>query len=59
MPEQRERDLWSIKFTLSLDLKQGNTNKLDYTARANIKRRVFDYPVYSGLYRKYDKNRSR
>ena len=36
----RERDLWSIKFTLSLDLKQGNTNKLDYTARANIKRRA-------------------
>ena len=36
----RELDLWSIKFTLSLDLKQGNTNKFDYMARANIKRRA-------------------
>ncbi len=36
----REIDLWSIKFTLGLDLKQGNTNKLDYTAMANIKRRA-------------------
>jgi hypothetical protein len=36
----REIDLWSVKFTLSLDLKQGNTDKLDYTARANIKRRA-------------------
>lgn len=37
---KRKRDLWSIKFTLSLDLKQGNTNKFDYMARANIKRRA-------------------
>ena len=37
---KRKRDLWSIKFTLSVDIKQGNTNKLDYMARANIKRRA-------------------
>ena len=37
---KRERDLWSIKFTLSVDIKQGNTNKFDYMARANIKRRA-------------------
>jgi hypothetical protein len=36
----REIDLWSIKFTLGFDLKQGNTNKLDYTAMANVKRRA-------------------
>jgi Protein of unknown function, DUF481 len=37
---KREIDLWSVKFTLGFDLKQGNTNKLDYTAMANIKRRA-------------------
>ena len=36
----RERDLWAVKFTLSLDVKQGNTNKLDYMARASVKRRA-------------------
>ena len=35
-----ERDLWSIKVTLSLDVKQGNTDQLDYTAKANLKRRA-------------------
>ncbi len=35
-----ERDLWSIKVTLGLDIKQGNTDQLDYTAKANIKRRA-------------------
>lgn len=36
---KRERDLWAIKATLGLDLRQGNTDQVDYTARANIKRR--------------------
>jgi putative salt-induced outer membrane protein YdiY len=36
---KKERDLWSIKATLSLDLKQGNTDQIDYGAKVNIKRR--------------------
>ncbi len=36
---KRERDLWAIKATLGLDLRQGNTDQIDYTARVNIKRR--------------------
>lgn len=36
---KRERDLWAIKATLSLDLRQGNTDQIDYTAKLNIKRR--------------------
>lgn len=36
---EREVDLWAIKVTLSLDIKQGNTDQLDYTAKANLKRR--------------------
>jgi len=36
---KREADLWAIKATISIDLKQGNTDQLDYTAKANIKRR--------------------
>jgi len=35
-----ERDLWSIKVTLGLDIKQGNTDQLDYTAKVNLKRRA-------------------
>ncbi len=35
-----ELDLWSVKIVLSLNLKQGNTDQIDYTARANIKRRA-------------------
>lgn len=33
-------DLWSIKATLSIDLKQGNTDQVDYTSKINIKRRA-------------------
>jgi len=36
---ESERDLWAIKAVISVDIKQGNTDQLDYTARANIKRR--------------------
>jgi len=36
---KKEQDLWSIKATLSLDVKKGNTDKLDYTAKINMKRR--------------------
>lgn len=36
---KRERDLWAIKATLGLDLRQGNTDQVDYTGRVNIKRR--------------------
>ncbi len=37
---KNERDLWSAKASLGLDLKQGNTDQVDYTAKLNIKRRA-------------------
>ena len=37
---KRELDLWAVKAVLSIDLRQGNTDQLDYTARVNIKRRA-------------------
>jgi putative salt-induced outer membrane protein YdiY len=36
---KKEEDLWSIKATLSIDTKRGNTDQLDYTAKINMKRR--------------------
>lgn len=36
---KKELDLWSIKATLSLDVKKGNTDQLDYMAKVNMKRR--------------------
>ncbi len=36
---KKERDLWAIKAVLSLDLRQGNTDQVDYTSRVNIRRR--------------------
>ena len=36
---KKERDLWAIKATLGLDLRQGNTDQVDYTAKVNVKRR--------------------
>jgi putative salt-induced outer membrane protein YdiY len=36
----READLWSIKLTLSLSGKSGNTDQLDYTSKLNMKRRT-------------------
>ena len=36
---KNELDLWSIKATLSLDVRKGNTDQLDYTAKINMKRR--------------------
>ncbi len=36
---KKESDLWAIKATLSVDLRQGNTDQIDYTAKVNIKRR--------------------
>ena len=35
-----ELDLWSVKMVLSLDLNQGNTDQIDYSARLNVKRRA-------------------
>ena len=46
---QLERNFWSGKITLNLDMRSGNTNQADYTAQANLKRRTaisslsFDY----------------
>ena len=37
---KKERDLWAIKAALSVDLKQGNTDQVDYTAKLNINRRA-------------------
>jgi putative salt-induced outer membrane protein YdiY len=36
---KKELDHWSIKATLSFDVKKGNTDQLDYTAKVNMKRR--------------------
>jgi len=36
---KKERDLWSVKATLSFDAKKGNTDQLDYTGKLNMKRR--------------------
>ena len=44
-----ERNYWSGKITLSFDVRRGNTNQFDYSAKVNIKRRTaktrlsFDY----------------
>lgn len=35
-----EFDLWAIDFTLSLNLRQGNTNQVDYTSRFSAVRRT-------------------
>ena len=35
-----ESDFWTVKAVLGLDLRQGNTDQVDYTARLNIKRRA-------------------
>jgi len=35
-----EKDLWSIKATLGLNVKGGNTQQVDYTAKFNAKRRT-------------------
>jgi len=37
---QTESDLWSIKLVFGLDLRDGNTNQIEYTARFDIKRRA-------------------
>ena len=37
---EAEIDMWSIKATLSLDVKQGNTDQIDYTAKVSVKRRA-------------------
>jgi hypothetical protein len=37
---EREMDLWSIKASLGLNLKQGNTDQTDFTTKVNIKRRA-------------------
>ena len=37
---EREADLWSIKFTLALNLKAGNTDQVDYTSKLNARRRT-------------------
>lgn len=45
----KEIDYWSGKITMSLDLKSGNVNQLDYTAKGEVYRRtsnsilLFDY----------------
>jgi hypothetical protein len=37
---ERESDLWSIKYTLALNFKAGNTDQIDYNAKLNAKRRT-------------------
>lgn len=38
--EARESNYWSGRVTLGFNLRQGNTDQLDYSAKANIKRRT-------------------
>lgn len=38
--EKLERNYWSGKVTISLDLRSGNTDQLDYSAKVNLKRRT-------------------
>jgi hypothetical protein len=38
--EARESNYWSGRVTLGFNLRKGNTNQLDYSAKANIKRRT-------------------
>ncbi|RKZ66256.1 MAG: hypothetical protein DRQ44_06955, partial [Gammaproteobacteria bacterium] len=35
----REVDLWSLKFTLGLNVRSGNTDQVDYNSKFNAKRR--------------------
>ena len=36
----READLWSLKFTLGVNVRSGNTNQVDYNSKFNAKRRT-------------------
>ncbi|MBL4712573.1 MAG: DUF481 domain-containing protein [Gammaproteobacteria bacterium] len=57
---EKEIDLWSIKVTLGLDLKQGNTDQLDFTSRVSIKRRASRtrfFLDYIGTISKTDNNK--
>jgi len=51
--ESRELDYWAIKLTLSVDISAGNTDKKDYSANLNLKRRTSltrFYFDYQGIY---------
>jgi Protein of unknown function, DUF481 len=37
---ERELDLWAVKFTLGLNVRNGNTNQLDYNSKLSAKRRA-------------------
>ena len=37
---QRESDLWAVKLVFGLDIRDGNTNQIEYTARFDVKRRA-------------------
>ena len=37
---EEELDFWSAKLTLGLNVRSGNTDQIDYTAKANIKRQT-------------------
>jgi len=37
---ERELDFWSLKFTLGLNVRSGNTNQLDYISKLSVKRRA-------------------
>lgn len=38
----REIDFWSLKFTLGMNLKSGNTEQIDFNTKLNAKRRTAD-----------------
>jgi len=37
---ENESDLWWLKFTLGFDVKEGNTNQVDFTSKLSAKRRA-------------------
>jgi len=43
---EREFNYWSGKITLNIDIRQGNKEQYDYTAKANLKRRTSSSNLY-------------
>jgi len=55
--ELKEISYWSAKISLSLDVRQGNSDQIDYSAFARVQRRTSKsrfYADYQGIYNKTD-----
>ncbi|MCH4296239.1 DUF481 domain-containing protein [Shewanella sp. 3B26] len=53
---QTEANYWSGKMSLGANLRSGNTDQIDYSATANIKRRTTESRLNSDYIGKYSKN---